>query len=337
MNKKILVVNVNWLGDVLLSTAAIRAIKKANPDSHLACMVVERCVEILEDNPYLDEIIVFDEKKAQKGFIAKIRFIKELKKKEFDIVFLFHRSFTRTLIALLAGIPERIGYYTPKRSFLLTKKIKPINKDVHRLDHYLGIVQACGINSDGRNYELFVSEDDRKYAAELLKKEGVQDKDFVVVINPGGNWQPKRWPKDVFAKLSDRLANELKAKIIISGAAKDIILANQIAGQMTAKPIILAGKTTLKQLGALMQQVKLVVSADSGPMHIAAGVGANLVALFGPTSPLITGPIGKGKIKVIHKDIGCNIPCYKLNCRDSRCMREISVEEVFEKVKEFRN
>jgi len=337
MKKRILIVNVNWLGDVLLSTAAIRAIKKANPQSYLACMVVGHCLDILEGNPYLDEIIIFDERKSHQGIFKKIRFIQELKKKKFDIVFLFHRSFTRTLITFLAGIPERIGYYTPKRRYLLTKKLQPPKKEIHRLDNYLDIIRAYGIKDDGKHYDFFVSQADQNFAKDIISSEGIKKDDFVVVINPGGNWQPKRWPKENFAKLCDRLVQEINAKIIISGADKDMILARQIASLMHTNPIVLAGKTTLKQLGALMKEADLVISADSGPMHIAAAVGANLIALFGPTSPEITGPVGAGKTEIICTDVGCEIPCYKLTCDDYRCMKEISPEDVYEKVKKIRN
>jgi lipopolysaccharide heptosyltransferase II len=338
MNRKILIVNVNWLGDVLLSTAAIRAIKKSYPRSFLACMVVERCVEVLENNPYLDEIIIFDETALHKGIIAKIKFTQELKKKNFDIVFLFHRSFTRTLITFLSGIPERVGYYTKKRGFLLTKKIELPNKGIHRLEYYLNIITSCGIKSDGKYCDFFISDHDKKYASEFFKNENIQDNDFIVVINPGGNWQPKRWPEENFAQLCQRLIQELKAKIIISGSSKDITLANRIVSLMRSRPMISAGKTTLKQLGALMQRSDLVISADSGPMHIAAAVGVDLIALFGPTSDSVTGPIGKGKIAVIKKDINCKIPCYESHCQKGYlCMRNITVEDVFEKVKEFRD
>lgn len=334
--KKILIINVNWLGDVLLSTASIRAVKKAFPESYLACMVPSRCVEVLKDNPNLDEIIVFDEKATHKGLIAKIKFIKELKKKRFDIVFLFHRSFTRALMVFLAGIPERVGYFTKKRGRLLTKKIAPPEEEMHRLNYYLNIVESYGIKSDGRYYEFFISGNDREYIDSQLKKLAIEKNDFVVVINPGGNWQPKRWPKEKFAELSDRLINELGAKIIISGSDKDITLADEISALMNTKPIILAGKTNLKQLGALMETADLVISADSGPMHIAAAMGTDLITLFGPTKASLTGPLGKGRIITIQKEIGCKIPCYEISCKNNRCMEAIDVEYVFKEVKRFR-
>jgi len=336
MQKRILIVNVNWLGDVLMSTASIRAIKKAYPESYLACMVPKRCVEVLSGNPNLDEIIVFDEKDTHKWLSAQIRFIRELKKKKFDIAFLFHRSFTRALIPFLAGIPERIGYCTKKRGMLLTRKIALPEDDIHRLDYYLNIPESYGVKSDGRYYEFFISDNDREFINNKLKELGIKQDDFVVVINPGGNWAPKRWPKENFARLSDKLINELGARIIISGADKDVELANEISSLMKQKPIILAGATNLKQLGALMEAVDLVISADSGPMHIAAAMGTDLIALFGPTKAALTSPLGKGKIAIIQMEVGCEIPCYKVNCKDSRCMKAISPDYVFKEARKFR-
>jgi heptosyltransferase-2 len=268
--------------------------------------------------------------------MKKIRFTQELKKKQFDIAFLFHRSFTRALITFLAGIPERVGYRTAKRNWLLTKKAEPPKKEIHRLDNYLNIVKSYGIKEDGRIYDFFISQSDQGFAQSILESEGINEGDFIVVISPGGNWLPKRWPKENFAALSDRLIQELGAKIVICGAHKDIDLAKDIARRMKENPVILAGKTTLKQLGAVMRQSDVVISADSGPMHIAAAAGANLIALFGPTSPEITGPIGKGRIEIICTEVGCLVPCYKLNCDDYRCMKEISVEDVFRKARQFR-
>lgn len=121
-NKRILIFNVNWLGDVLFSTATIRAIRRNFPGSFIACIIPSRCYPILKGNPYLDEVIIFDEKDRHKGILAKLKFVKLLKAKGFDTVFLLHRSFRRALICRLADIPERLGYFTKKRGFLLTKR-----------------------------------------------------------------------------------------------------------------------------------------------------------------------------------------------------------------------
>ena len=121
--KRVLIFNVNWVGDVLFSTATIRNIRRNYPDSFIACVIPSRCYPVLKGNPHLDEVIIFDEDDRHKATLEKLKFVKYLKDKKFDIAFLLHRSFSRTLICRLAGIPERIGHYTKKRAFLLTKKI----------------------------------------------------------------------------------------------------------------------------------------------------------------------------------------------------------------------
>jgi len=144
-NKRVLIFNVNWLGDVLFSTAVIRNIRRNYPDSYIACVIPGRCGLILEGNPNLDEVILFDEKGKDKGVFAQLRFIRLLAAKKFDTVFLLHRSASRAFICYLAGIPERVGHYTKKRGFLLTKNIMPPERDsLHRIDYYLNVVEGAG-------------------------------------------------------------------------------------------------------------------------------------------------------------------------------------------------
>ncbi len=327
----ILIVNVNWVGDVLFSTPAIRAIRQHYPDAYIACMVVPRCKEILELNPNLNELIIYDEDEIHKSLLGKLKLISTLKKRHFNTVFLFHRSLTRTLMVALSGIHERVGIYTPKRGFLLTKKVKPLSQDVHKVEQFLNIVRAKGIKPTSENLELFVGEDDELYAEELLKSEGVKKGELMIVLNPGGNWDLKRWPAENFAQVGDRLAEIYKARILITGADKDIGLGEKIANMMRYKPIISCGKTTLRQLAAILKRANLVISNDSGPMHIAVSQGARTIALFGPTNHKITGPYGDGRYVVIHKTpekLGCKVPCYNLNCEDNACMKAITVEDV---------
>ncbi|MCK9604707.1 MAG: glycosyltransferase family 9 protein, partial [Candidatus Omnitrophica bacterium] len=149
--KRILIFNVNWLGDVLFSTATIRNVRRNYPESYIACIIPSRCYPILKGNPYLDEVIIFDEKDRHKGILAKLNFISMLKNKKFDTVFLLHRSFSRALICRLAGIEQRIGYNTKKRSFLLTKKINmPKQDSLHRIDFYLNVIEKAGLRVEDR-------------------------------------------------------------------------------------------------------------------------------------------------------------------------------------------
>ncbi len=326
--QRILIVNVNWRGDVLFSTPFIRALREKCPDSFIASLVVPRCLPILEHNPRLNEIIIFDQDGKHRGLIGLFRLVKLLRTRHFDTVFLLHRSLTRTLICWLAGIPQRIGYYTRKRSLWLTRSIPvPIAK-LHKVEYFLNIARSLGIEPASRDYEFFVSQEDKDYIDRLLRENGLKEDQLLVVINPGGNWELKRWPGEYFARLAERLITDYQARVMITGAQDDINLAEGIAALMEKQPLILCGRTTLGQLAALMARVDLVISNDSGPMHIAVSQKTKVIALFGPTSAEITGPYGQGDYLVLQKDVGCATPCYKLSCSDNRCMRAISVEDV---------
>jgi lipopolysaccharide heptosyltransferase II len=343
-DKRILIFNVNWLGDVLFSTPTIRNIRRNFPDSFIACIVPSRCYPILKGNPHLDEIIIFDERDRHKSVLAKLRFIRFLKNKRFDIVFLLHRSFSRAFICRLAGIPERIGYSTKKRSFLLTKKITSPPKDsLHRIDYYLNIIEKAGLKIEDRYPEFFISEQDQKFVENFLNKKlrdlpltlaQARTKDsFLVAINPGGNWLPKRWPKEYWTILADKLISEFGAKVIITGGFDDIKDTAEIKGLMKGKPIVTCGVFNLKQFGALCKKLDLFITADSGPLHIANAVSTKrIIALFGPTKTSITGPYPLKNVVILSKDVGCKIPCYVVGCMDNRCMKAITVDDVIDAI-----
>ncbi|MDD5060418.1 MAG: lipopolysaccharide heptosyltransferase II [Candidatus Omnitrophica bacterium] len=328
---RILIFNVNWLGDVLFSSPTIRNIRRNYPDSYIACVIPSRCYQILKGNPYLDEVIIFDEKDRHKGMLAKLKFVTLLKGKGFDTVFLLHRSFSRALICRLAGIKNRIGHITKKRKFLLTKKINPPKKDsLHRIDYYLDIIEKAGLRVEDRYLDFFFSQNDEEAVDKFFEKHSLSADNFTVALNTGGNWLPKRWPKNYWAQLADQLITKLGAKVIITGSASDLVLAGQIKSQMREKPIIACGVFNLKQLGALAARVNLFISADTGPLHIACAVKAKkIIAIFGPTSKEITGPFPLTNTVILQKDAGCQIPCYKVNCQDNRCMNAVTPEEVF--------
>jgi len=335
--KRILIFNVNWMGDVLFSTATIRNIRLNFPGSYIACVIPSRCYSILKGNPHLDEIIIFDEKDRHKGLLAKMDFVKLLKDKSFDVVFLLHRSFSRALLCRLAGIPARIGYYTKKRSFLLTRKIKtPAIDSMHRIDFYLNIIEKAGLRVEDRYTEFFFHDEDKQAVGEFLKDHGVGENEYLVLINPGGNWLLKRWPKEHWAILADRLIEEFKAKIIISGSPQDKILSEEIASLMKNKAILACGRLNIKQFAALSSRVELLITADTGPLHIGNACGVKkIIALFGPTSPEITGPYPKKNVIILRGSSGCKIPCYNVECKDNRCMKSISPLAVLEKIKIF--
>ncbi|MBI4335509.1 MAG: lipopolysaccharide heptosyltransferase II [Candidatus Omnitrophica bacterium] len=334
--KRILIVNVNWLGDVLFSTPLIRAVRRFYPHAYIASMVVPSCREALEGNPNLDEIIVYDEDGEQKSLTGKLNFVAFLRSRQFNYSFILHRSLTRTLIVALSKIPERIGYSTNKQSFLLTKKLKREKDAVHRIDAFLALAEIAGIPSQGRHMDFYITDSDREYARNFLKMHEITKDDFKIVLNAGGNWDPKRWPKESFAALGDELMSRYRARVILTGAPKDVPLAQEIKNMMMYEPAIACGTTTIKQLGAIIESCDLTISNDSGPLHVASALNKSIIAIFGPTSPDITGPVPSADVEVLKKDIECERPCYVADCGDNRCMKAVSVGDVLKAVERYR-
>ena len=336
--KRILVVNVNWLGDVIFSSPIFKALKEAYPQARVSCLAVPRVKEMLESIPYIDEIIVYDEKGRHKSPFAKLGLIWVLRRRHFDAAFLLHRSLTRALLVYFAGIPTRVGYDAKGRGRFLTHVVEPLDDPAHRSDYYLNIIESYGIKVTDRQCRLKTLPSAEEDVQEILRSKGIRDGDYVIIVNPGGNWDLKRWTPANFSWLISRLSENPKVRIIISGAGKDIALAERINGRASGRAVNLAGETDLKPLIALMKRADLVISGDSGPLHMAHGVGTAVIGLFGPTRPEVTGPRGSGRVKIIQRDVGCNRgSCYHLTCPDNICMQSITVEDVLETIQQIQD
>ncbi|MDD5019197.1 MAG: lipopolysaccharide heptosyltransferase II [Candidatus Omnitrophica bacterium] len=331
--ERVVIVEVNWLGDVLFSTPAIRAIRKKHPGAYITALIVPRCKTLLLGNNYLDEVMALDEEGRYRGFFGKLRLVRDLKIRRFNIAYILRPSLTRTLCLFLAGVRRRIGFATKKTAFLLTEKTAFPKGLVHRADIYYYLVTGAAIPAGERYCDFFVAPDDRDFIDSFLEKHRLAKDRNIVTLHVGGNWDLKRWPKDRFARLIDVLAENYQMDVVISGAYTEYSLAEEIAALAHVKPFIACGLTTLKQLGVLFQKSAVVISADSGPLHVAAAVGARVLSLFGPTSPELTGPLSRDELPVLRGQApACSIPCYNLECRDNVCMRSITVEQVVEEL-----
>ena len=337
--KKILVVNVNWMGDVIFSSPIFKAIKEAYPQAQICCLAPSRIREIVESIPGIDEMIDFQEKGKHWSPWGKWQLIQELRRRKFDAAFLLHRSLTRALLVFLAGIPLRVGYDTKGRGIFLTHKVPALNDEkIHRQDHYLKVIESFGIQVTDRQSRLMVDKGAQEKVKQILEKNLIRENDVLAVVNPGGNWHLKRWPPQNFSILIDRLLKEFKVKVILSGSSQDVFLAEQITRPLDLKPVILTGQLNLKELMALMQRARWVVSADTGPLHLANSVGTAVVGIFGPTRPENTGPRGKGPAFILQRDIGCNrVPCYYLECPDNTCMQAVTVKDVLDAIQKFQH
>ena len=336
--ERILVVNVNWVGDVIFSSPIFKALKEAYPSARISCLAVPRVKEVLECIPHIDEIIVYDEDRRHRSPLAKLKLIFQLRRKHFDVAFLLHRSLTRALLVYLAGIPQRVGYDEKGRGKFLTHKVNFLDEPAHRSDRYLNVIESYGVQVNDRRCLLSVPQKSKKDIEAILESYNINENDYLVVVNPGGNWDLKRWPAENFSRLMCGFLGKSDIKIVISGAHKDILLAKELNSLALHEAINLTGQTDLKQLVALMSRANVVVSADSGPLHLANGVGSDVIGIFGPTRPEITGPRGSGKAFVLQHNIGCNSePCYYLQCPDNICMKSITVNDVSEIIKQIRN
>lgn len=319
-----------WIGDMILLTPALRALKKI-PESHTSMLVRPLVQDLMKQNPYLDEVIVYDKRGAHKGILQMRRMAKRLNAKKFDTAVILHPNSIRSaLLAYTAAIPERVGADVRGRDFLLTTRVKN-RTDVHEVQRYLdAVTPVVGADHHGKLEFWGVDEDDEDFADSVLA--GLPGP--VIGINPSTTWPSKQWPAERFARLSRILPHQFGGSVLLTGGAGDVHLEDSImecTGTQHKLPVLnLIGRTTLWQLGALIKRCDLYITCDSGPMHISAAMETPTIALFGPTDPVRHGPYGAGHV-VIRKDMRCS-PCYERKCKSNDCMRKIEVEDVMEAV-----
>ncbi len=330
----ILVVNINWLGDAVFSTPVFKALKENFPKARISCLCVPRVKKVLEFCPFIDEIIIYDEKRSHFWPWSKWALICDLRRGNFDAAFLLHRSITRGFLVYLAGIPQRIGYC--KMRFLLTHPVEFSDEGIHRSDVYLKVLESYGLKIKDRVCQLSLNSQDAADLNKILDAKGIGVNQKIVVLHTAGNWELKRWPPFYFVQLIETIVKHFKVKIILSGAQGDLEYCQSLNQQAHNKAVVMAGETSLGQSLALYRRACVIISSDSGPLHLAHSVGANVIGIFGPTRPEITGPRGIGKKEILFKEVGCNkAPCYHLSCGNNLCMQTITVDDVLEAIQKF--
>jgi 3-deoxy-D-manno-octulosonic-acid transferase/heptosyltransferase-1 len=258
-------------------------------------------------------------------------FLKELRVRKYDLVVDFHGLFKSGIMVFLSGGKRRLGYKSFREmSFLFYNETIPEDMEKHAVDRYLDFLRYLGAEVEKPRFIIPINEKDRKYIKELFQVHHIGRDDLVASVNPIALWETKLWAEDKFALLCDRIIDELNAKVIFTGNRKREVI-ESIISRMKNRVVNVNGKTNLRELACLYQNSDFVITTDSGPMHIAAAVQKPVVALFGPTAHLRTGPYGKGHI-VVRKDLPCS-PCFKKKCDTMKCMEEITVDDVFEAVK----
>lgn len=342
MNKRIIIIRMDRIGDVVLSSPAIKAVRKAYPKSHIAVLVRPYAREAVDGSPYIDEVITYDKTGEEKSLFGKIKFIADLRNKRFDLAIVLHPKNSSHLLAFLAGIPKRLGY-NKKSGILLTKKV-PHTKQYglkHETDYVLDLLRYIGIESSDKSLHVPVNWQSEERVKVLFDKNRILQNDPVITIHPAASCRSRRWPLERFAKASDILSEKYGARIIIiSGPGDDKIMGDKVTELMKFKPLNLAGKTSVSDLVSILKRSSLLISNDSGPVHISCAVGTPVISIFSRKdrglSPERWGPVGKRDI-VLHKDAGCEI-CLAHNCkRGFKCLDMISVEDVLSAAEQILN
>jgi heptosyltransferase-2 len=329
--RKIIVRQTNWLGDVMMALPFLAALRQKEPESHIAVLARPRVAAILQHQPGIDQFIVCDDEGLHRG-MAMFQLASDLRNQKFDAAYLLPNSFSSALMMFLAAIPERIGFATDLRKPLLTRAIRKTAKlrAMHETVLYLRLLDIDYGIAGAVRPELPLLDEERQAAKQRIEAMGVKSVRPLVGLIPGAAYgTAKRWPAERFAALADRLAGNLGAEIILFGSAGERDVAERIESLSRAKIHNVAGQTRLRELAALLAECKVVVTNDTGAMHVAAAVGTPVVAVFGPTNPVTTSPVGP-RHTLIRRPMDCS-PCLLRHCPiDHRCMTAIDVEEVFE-------
>ncbi len=329
---RILVRGVNWVGDTVVSYPVVQQLKTFFPESHLAILIPGYLVDLWKTFPYVDEIIPFQKRKGIGSIWEDLNLSQSLKERNFDLAVILPRSFRSALHIYLARIPIRIGYQDEWRSLFLTHGVRRTKEILrgHRVYYYQKLVEPLGKLQDPPSPRIFLREEDRKWADQVLKDLGVQEGKPLIGMNPGATYGlAKCWYPDRFGKLGKRLSEKWQTRVLLFGKEEERPIVQEILYHLGVQGVDLTGKTGLLQLAALLERCTVLVTNDTGTMHVGAAVGTPIVALFGSTPPLITGPWGEGHV-IVRKDVPCS-PCWKRACpTDHQCMDLITVDEVEE-------
>lgn len=330
--KRILIVRTDKIGDLVLSTPVFKAVREAYPDSYIAVLVRPYTKDIIEGNPYIDEIITYDKTNGDEDMLRDIGFITKLRKKKFDLALVLHPKNRSHIFTFFAGIPERVGY-DKKMGWLLTKRIPHIKQYglKHEIDYTLDLLRYIGIEPKDKELHVSVNRASEEKVAGIFSKNGISKNDIVITVHPGSSCPSKRWKPERFAKVADELAEKYKAKIVIIAGPKDLSFGNKTAQSMKSPSLNLSGQTTVMDLVSILKRSHLFISNDSGPVHISCAAGTPTISIFGRNdrglSPERWRPVGKRDV-ALHKDLGCD-PCHSHNCKIGfKCLDAISVEEV---------
>jgi len=340
--EKILVVLPNWVGDTVLATPALRALRESYPQSKITYLLKPYLTELLGGCPWVDQLLHWPGRR--KGFqrLTTLDLVKQLRSEKPDLAVLLANSIRSGLVASLAKIPRRVGYDRDGRGVLLTDKLIPDRYNgrllpISALKYYLSIADYLGCRTEDSRLELFIEPQFEHEFESLFLRYGLdRGKDFAV-INPGASFGPaKRWPAENFAKVADELIASYDVNVVIACSQREIPIAKSVASKMKGPATVLddpvIGLGTLK---ALIKHCAVLITNDTGPRHLAIAFGVPLVTVFGSTDPRWTETLYVRE-RQVRIEVDCG-PCMKRTCpeRHHKCMYDLRPNRVLEQVHEL--
>lgn len=334
--QRILIIKPSSLGDIVHALPVLAAARKRFPNAHIAWLIGTGFQSLLAGHPMIDELIPFDRAhygkmlRSPRSFADFWRYVANLRRRRFDLVLDLQGLIRSGLMAWLSGARTRVGFSDAREGAPLfySQRIKPPTAAIHAVEKNVALARAVGLQVDRPEFPLAITESERESARALLTSAGGKPTERFVAVLPGARWETKTWPAGQFGRVIDGLHQRTATRIVLLGAPSEKPVADAIRGRCAAPIVDLVGKTSLRQLAALLDLSDRVVCLDSGPMHIAAALGKPIVALFGPTDASRTGPYSSSA-RVLTHEITCR-PCLKRVCRFGHqdCLRKLPAERV---------
>jgi heptosyltransferase-2 len=324
----------NWIGDLVMATPILSDLRKSFPKARITAMCRSPICELLKEDPEIDELFCFSKVNGFGRRSEKRNIIEKLKQGKYDLGILLTHSFSSAWWFWMGRVRYRLGYQSSARKWLLTRSLPfPANiQNQHLVVTYKMLLAPLGIPVSETAPALYLSPKEKEDARTLLSQRGVPPQAYIIGINPGATYgSAKCWLPERFREVTLRLLNDPDLYIVYFGDQATAALCREICRDLPSRVINLAGATSLRELMGLISLCDILLTNDSGPMHLADALGTTIVALFGSTSEIVTGPYSQDG--VIHKHVECS-PCYQRICPiDFRCMKRIEADEVYYAVK----
>lgn len=326
--KRILVAFLMHLGDLTLTTPFVHALRKAAPGAHITFLADEKLKDVVLHNPYLDEVITIDKKGRDNSLLALIACARRLSKMDFDVLINLHPNERCSFICTLTKVKLRTGTaHTVFRPFW--DIFTPLNRKLHAAEMYLDVLKQLGIGPLEHNgLEIFPGEEHLAHAEEFWRAHGVFASDKLIGFNIGSAVVTKRWAPERFARVADIMAGK-GYKPVFFGGTMDEDMVQEAVSFMKTIPVVATGSFTIGGLAAAMRRCSLIITNDSGPMHVAISQKVPIVAMYGPSSPKLYGPYTDNALIVTAEPpcTGC-ADGMKHKCSDMQCMTRLTVEQV---------